>query len=353
MEGSMQESSATSLKISLLKPMLRGVSMHNINRRLNMMNKNREISLCGLKMRAVQLSTDHSTSIEEEVFRIRAEHPDDNQAILNDRVKGQLKVTRAFGAGFLKRFNFLGKDSIKYENTIEVELPVYDAILKFQKDKRPGDDLFDKLDTSKLNAHLKELMPGLTAKVFRTFNASITLDDMLNKETKEGDVVEKILVYQHANKQVAIICNHQRSVSKSHLSQIEKLTNKIGELQDVLKELKTDLDRARKGRSPLKGSDGKTKRNLAPEAEKISQTNAKIEKMERDMKTKEDLKTVALGTSKINYLDPRITVAWCKRNEVPIEKVIVGEIKHSQAAHVTNLWRDFSSELIVGKIKCF
>jgi hypothetical protein len=23
----------------------------------------------------------------------------------------------------------------------------------------------------------------------------------------------------------------------------------------------------------------------------------------------------------INYMDPRITVAWCKRNEVPIEKV--------------------------------
>lgn len=42
-----------------------------------------------------------------------------------------------------------------------------------------GDDLFDLLDTSKLNAHLKELMPGLTAKVFRTYNASITLDDMV------------------------------------------------------------------------------------------------------------------------------------------------------------------------------
>jgi len=43
--------------------------------------------------------------------------------------------------------------------------------------------------------------------------------------------------------------------------------------------------------------------------------------MEMDKKIKEDLKTVALGTSKINYLDPRITVAWCKRHEVPIEKV--------------------------------
>lgn len=55
---------------------------------------------------------------------------------------------------------------------------------------------------------------------------------------------------------------------------------------------------------------------------KIANTNTKIEKMQRDMKTKEDLKTVALGTSKINYLDPRITVAWCKRHEVPIEKVM-------------------------------
>lgn len=30
------------------------------------------------------------------------------------------------------QFNFLGKDSIKYENTVEVELPVYKAIIQFQ-----------------------------------------------------------------------------------------------------------------------------------------------------------------------------------------------------------------------------
>ena len=106
------------------------------------------------------------------------------------------------------QFDFLGKDSIRYENTVEVVLPVYNAILKFQKgrkmvllfdillpmrprpltldicfsqlsDKRPGDELFDQLDTSILNNHLKELMPNLTAKVFRTFNASFTLDDMV------------------------------------------------------------------------------------------------------------------------------------------------------------------------------
>jgi len=39
----------------------------------------------------------------QEIWRIRSEHPEDDQSILKDRVKGQLKVTRAFGAGFLKK----------------------------------------------------------------------------------------------------------------------------------------------------------------------------------------------------------------------------------------------------------
>lgn len=45
----------------------------------------------------------------------------------------------------------------------------------FKKDKEPGDDLFDRLNTSMLNEYLKTLMDGLSAKVFRTYNASITL----------------------------------------------------------------------------------------------------------------------------------------------------------------------------------
>lgn len=39
----------------------------------------------------------------QEIIRIKNEHPDDPRCIVNDRVKGRLKVTRAFGAGSLKR----------------------------------------------------------------------------------------------------------------------------------------------------------------------------------------------------------------------------------------------------------
>ncbi|XP_071919314.1 protein phosphatase 2C 29-like [Coffea arabica] len=62
-----------------------------------------EASFQAMKLTALQLSTDHSTSIQEEIIRIKNEHPDDNNCIVNDRVKGRLKVTRAFGAGFLKQ----------------------------------------------------------------------------------------------------------------------------------------------------------------------------------------------------------------------------------------------------------
>ena len=35
----------------------------------------------------------------------------------------------------------------------------------------------------------------------------------------------------------------------------------------------------------------------------------------------EENKEIALGTSKLNYLDPRISIAWCKKWDVPIEKI--------------------------------
>ncbi|XP_068667937.1 DNA topoisomerase 1 beta-like isoform X2 [Aristolochia californica] len=221
------------------------------------------------------------------------------------------------------KFDFLGKDSIRYENTVAVEAGVYKAVGQFQSGKKGGDDLFDKLDTSKLNTHLKELMPGLTAKVFRTYNASFTLDDMLTRDTKDDNIQEKLKIYHTANREVAIICNHQRSVSKTHDAQMARLDDKIAELKRGLEELNVDLSRAKKGKPPVRSPDGKTKKNMAPEVleKKIAQILTKIDKMELDRQLKDQNKNVALGTSKINYLDPRITVAWCKRREVPIEKI--------------------------------
>eukprot|EP00850_Spirogloea_muscicola_P022991 SM000322S12508 [mRNA] locus=s322:25149:29542:- [translate_table: standard] len=220
------------------------------------------------------------------------------------------------------QFDFLGKDSIRYFNTVEVEQKVYRCVGEFQKGKKSDVDLFDRINTSSLNTHLKEIMPGLTAKVFRTYNASITLDDLL-QSTDGGSLAERLASYQRANKEVAILCNHQRTVSKSHGSQMEKLAGKTSELQNLLAELEVDLERAKKGKPPLQKPGGTPKKSMSVESleNKVHAAKQRMLKMKLDMAVKDDLKTVALGTSKINYLDPRITVAWCKLHEVPIEKI--------------------------------
>ncbi|KAJ2387549.1 DNA topoisomerase 1, partial [Coemansia sp. RSA 2559] len=71
-------------------------------------------------------------------------------------------------------FDFLGKDSIRYQRTTDVDKQVWKNLKIFQKGegKKNSDMLFDRLNTTLLNKHLQTLMPGLTAKVFRTFNAS-------------------------------------------------------------------------------------------------------------------------------------------------------------------------------------
>lgn len=57
-------------------------------------------------------------------------------------------------------FDFLGKDSIRYYNEVEVEKRVFKNLELFKENKKKGDDLFDRLNTQVMNEHLKDLMEG-------------------------------------------------------------------------------------------------------------------------------------------------------------------------------------------------
>jgi DNA topoisomerase-1 len=71
-------------------------------------------------------------------------------------------------------------------------------------------------------------MEGLTAKVFRTYNASKTLQDELDSLTDpNASVMEKFLAYNRANRQVALLCNHQRSVPKTFEKSMGTLKAKV------------------------------------------------------------------------------------------------------------------------------
>jgi DNA topoisomerase I len=129
-------------------------------------------------------------------------------------------------------FDFLGKDSIRYYDEVTVDPQVFKNLKIFKKaPKEEGDDIFDRLTTSALNKYLQSYMTGLTAKVFRTYNASWTMACLLKEIQVGGNVAEKVKQYNDANRKVAIICNHKRTVAAGHEMQMEKLQERINGLR--------------------------------------------------------------------------------------------------------------------------
>lgn len=88
-------------------------------------------------------------------------------------------------------------------------------------------------------------MPGLTAKVFRTYNASYTMATLLKKMSATGTIPEKVKQYNDANREVAILCNHKRTVAASHANQMEKLGDRVSKRLSCLSDNPASLARIR------------------------------------------------------------------------------------------------------------
>lgn len=192
-------------------------------------------------------------------------------------------------------------------------------IYRFRDQSDSGYSYFSP-QTQILNKHLNELMEGLTAKVFRTYNASRTLQEQLELLTNDDDPIPaKILSYNRANRAVAVLCNHQRAAPKTFDKSMANLQKKIDDKKEQIDEAEKECKSLKKAAK----SGGSQKEKMAHEKKKkaLERLKEQLAKLEMSATDKEENKTIALGTSKLNYLDPRISVAWCKKYGVPIEKV--------------------------------
>jgi DNA topoisomerase I len=256
--------------------------------------------------------------------------------------------------------DFLGKDSIRYFNTVTVDPRVYTNLKAFIGRKKSDAMIFD-IDPDDINKYFKSFMPDLSAKVFRTYNASITLEGELYRlaaakaegiKQEDGDtsmdvnIDELTKLYNEANRRVAILCNHQRAPPKTHEAGMTTLRKKYEDVQRFITSLKTLKSGGTRALSPDDRSflEETCKFNLnAAETQitrKIHALMVQAEKLERTMEDKEDNKTVSLTTSKINYMDPRISVAFCKRVDLPIERVFSKTIRNKfpWAMHSKSDW---------------
>ena len=203
--------------------------------------------------------------------------------------------------------DFYGKDTIRYHNSFTIDDQVYNNLLKMIKNKKNTDQLFDAINSNDINNHLHDYMSNLTAKVFRTYNASNLFQKELRKiSTDITDTKILLDLYNKANMKVAVLCNHRKKIPASVTKSIDSMKDKI----DDLVKMKHRIQRSKR-------VDERTSRDN----KKIDSINEKIKHINNKIKEKAQLQDISLQTSKVNYIDPRITIGFFKRFNIPLEKV--------------------------------
>lgn len=88
---------------------------------------------------------------------------------------------------------------------------------------------------------------------------------------------------------------------------MEALKEKIQAKRDQIDEAEEDLRQSMKA-----AKRGSVKEKLACDKKEkaLERLREQLKKLELQETDRDENKTIALGTSKLNYLDPRISVAW-------------------------------------------
>ena len=182
-------------------------------------------------------------------------------------------------------FDFLGKDSVRWQREVELPEEVVKNLEEFKSEaekSREESTIFEGIRSEHVNSFLGEVMPDLTAKVFRTYYAS----DVVKNSLKKADVSasEPIIIKKHvatmANLEAAIILNHKRKPPKNWE---ESLTKKIERLDT------------------LKNAPKKTKKS-----------EERVQALQLKIKEVKDTRDYNLRTSLKSYIDPRIYYSWGK-----------------------------------------
>lgn len=206
-------------------------------------------------------------------------------------------------------FNFLGKDSVPWQKAIEINSPdtkaLFDNLVIFMKNKRnESDQIFDNINSAKVNSFLRKIdpanVPGLTAKVFRTYLATKIVKEALknppfdvNKGVSES---KKIYIAKIANLKAAIACNHKKGIDPNNPASkkaLERFAESINKKEEAIEKIRNDI-------ISKKWKTEKQKEKL----------ESRIEKIQYQLKLQKETRDYNLGTSLRNYIDPRVMKNW-------------------------------------------
>ncbi|MDW0270461.1 MAG: DNA topoisomerase I [Nitrososphaeraceae archaeon] len=222
-------------------------------------------------------------------------------------------------------FNFLGKDSVPWQKTLEISSPdtkaLYENLLFFMKGKNKSDEIFEDITSSKVNKFLrsidKENVPNLTAKVFRTCIATAIVKQHLSepilKVNKNESEFKKVYVAKIANLQAAITCNHKKGIDPKNPASKkawEKFEQSLENKKEKIKQLRMELK----------------EKKWKTELQKLRKEQ-RVEKLEFQIRLQKETRDYNLGTSLRNYIDPRVFKSWCDYVDLDWTKIYTSTLQ--------------------------
>ena len=250
-------------------------------------------------------------------------------------------------------FDFLGKDSVRWQETLKAigdDKQFQENLKKLIEKKKPSEEIFHTITSRNVNKYFSGIVKGLTAKVFRTFQATTVVKDYLVKHDnmKGKSATEKIYHAKLANLEAAMMCNHKRTIPKTFEQSLQKKRDtlkKVGKeqvwkkTQETLKKVesstpKTDTQRKSKVKR-VKTLNEQIKKQKVKQKERV-------EKLELQIDLSEKTKDYNIGTSLRNYIDPRVFKAWTDEVGAEWEKLYTSALqkKFLWVKNENILWKD-------------
>jgi len=257
-------------------------------------------------------------------------------------------------------FHFLGKDSVEWHKTLPLPKLVRRNMEELIRHARPssngqGDDdrfaptrdlpqLFPDISSRNVNAYLSNLMPGLTAKVFRTHHSTVAVQESLDRSGVTADDPEYVKwdAATQANLEAAMLGNHTKKytgnwqASKARFeerlqkaearvvryeAQAEELVQRLAALQVEARE------KIEAARTPAQRENRETRyekrierahQRVAKAHERLERARHAVGKIKAQLKVTSQKRTWNLGTSLKSYVDPRVYYRWGQQVEYDV-----------------------------------
>ncbi|HJL67895.1 MAG TPA: DNA topoisomerase I, partial [Nitrosopumilus sp.] len=235
-------------------------------------------------------------------------------------------------------FDFLGKDSVRWQETLTVEghdKQFQENLKKLIEKKKPKDEIFDDITSRHVNAYYSGIVKGLTAKVFRTYLATTVVKKyLMDHDNMKGKTAnEKLYHAKLANLEAAMMCNHKRTIPKTFEQSLQKKRDSLknrekekawGKTNATLKKVETTQPKT----DAQKKSKVKRIKTLNEQIKKQKiKHKERIEKLELQIDLSEKTRDYNIGTSLRNYIDPRIFKAWTDEVGVEWEKLYTSALQ--------------------------